>query len=705
MKGTKLKKKAKDKQKQGNGLLSKIVRRFDKIKIKLGVGLTIPVLLLVVYGAISYTVSENTIISNYEESVEGTLNALRDYLDLGLDFVNQKSIELMLDPDLEAVFNHSGSEEDILNALQSKSALRATLNTAKSVNPFISDTFIFGLNGEGIATNTTKDVSVLYQPFIESEYGKELLSKDIVSEWVGEHKELDALLSKDIIEYDKENYALSVIRRKKVSNVFVVIDISMDNIKEKLTSYDLGDGAVIGLVTNDGREVLNLTDQDSVFSSLDVYQDMLLSDEISGRDYIQYNGEDNLFLYSKLKNVDAAVCALVPRDEIIGNISKVRSVSLIFILIAVICAVITIIVIAGGIGNTINQFRKTIIKASQGDLTTKFVTKRKDEFLALSNGLEEMMESMRRLIGAVQEVGTRVSDSADELSATSENILTATKEISQSIDNVEQGVVQQASDSQECLAHMNGLSEQVNRVYNTTYEIEQIANNTRNVADEGMEIIAELNKKSEATSEITQNVIMKIQEFESQSKSIEGFVNIINEIANQTNLLSLNASIEAARAGEAGRGFAVVADEIRKLADQSVEAANHIQKIVKGIHGKTKETVDIAEEAKNIVETQTSALEKTINVFNDINDHVKKLVLSMNNISEGIKNIENAKKDTLLAIESISAVSEESAASSEEVSATAANQINSVEQLNKAAQELKYNAEELEKAIQIFKIK
>jgi methyl-accepting chemotaxis protein len=608
----------------------------------------------------------------------------------------------MMDSNVEAVYNNKSG--DLLLGVNSKTALRDITKTAQSVNPFISEIFLFGKNGDGIATNSTKNISVIYQQFLDSNLGKDFQNKKVNSEWVGNHEELDALLSTVGDAYDKNSYALSVIRRKKVSNVFVVIDIKMDYIKEQLEKYDFGKGSVLGLVTNDGREILNLSDKETVFSDLDCYKTMLTSKETSGRNYTKYNGDDYLFLYSKVENAGATVCALVPKDQILGNVSKVKSVSIIFIAIAIICALVTILIVAGGIGNTINHFRKAVVQASKGDLTTKFETKRKDEFQILSNGLEEMMEHMSKLIGEVQEVGARVSRSAGELSETSVNILTATKDISQTIDNVEQGIVQQASDAQDCLTHMNGLSDQVNKVYNSTYEIEKIVGNTRTVADEGMDIIAELNKKSEATSDITQNVIVKVREFETLSASIEGFVNVINDIANQTNLLSLNASIEAARAGDAGRGFAVVAAEIRKLADQSVEAANHIQVIVQEIHTKTKDTADTAAEAKNIVESQTQSLSRTISVFNDINSHVKKLVLSMNDIAEGIKNIEDAKKDTLSAIESISAVSEESAASTEEVSATATSQIDSVERLSRAASELECNAKELEEAIRIFKI-
>lgn len=215
----------------------------------------------------------------------------------------------------------------------------------------------------------------------------------------------------------------------------------------------------------------------------------------------------------------------------------------------------------------------------------------------------------------------------------------------------------------------------------------------------------ELNQKSKATSEITKNVISKVQKFEIQSHNIEDFVNTINDIASQTNLLSLNASIEAARAGNAGLGFAVVAEEIRKLADQSMQAVKQIQNIVNELYLQTKDTVDTAKQAESIVDSQTVALDKTVRTFINIDEHVKNLVINLDHVSQGMKKIETAKEGTLEAIESISAVAEQTAAATQEVSTTALTQIDSVEHLRQSAFELANDAMKLEDAIKLFKIK
>ena len=315
-----------------------------------------------------------------------------------------------------------------------------------------------------------------------------------------------------------------------------------------------------------------------------------------------------------------------------------------------------------------------------------------------------MISNMRSLIEEVQGVGGKVDNSAEILSETTEQLLTATKDITSTIENIEQGIVQQASDTEQCLILMTTFSEEINKVNGSAYEIEQIANNTKPITNEGLIIMDELSGKAKETSDITQIVIEKVEEFKTLSTDISVIVETMSMIADQTNLLSLNAAIEAARSGEAGRGFTVVAQEIRKLADKSLQSVAQVQSIVEDIQVKANETVVTARRAEDVVDSQMKSLDKSVQMFGNINQHVGDLVGNLNDILAGIKHIETAKEDVLTAIESISAVSEETAASAEEMSITATNQIGSVEGLKQAANALAEDAGKLNLSLKRFKI-
>jgi methyl-accepting chemotaxis protein len=178
----------------------------------------------------------------------------------------------------------------------------------------------------------------------------------------------------------------------------------------------------------------------------------------------------------------------------------------------------------------------------------------------------------------------------------------------------------------------------------------------------------------------------------------------MNQISEQTNLLSLNASIEAARAGEYGKGFAVVASEIRKLAEQSQGSANDIKKIIESIQGDTKKVVVTARKAETVLNLQQDAVKNTTDSYGIINDSVEQLMVYLSNITQNVGNIETARVSTLGAIENISAVLEEIAASSNTVNQTSNDQLASVETLNMAAKMLNENAETLVTEVNRFKV-
>lgn len=673
------------------------------IRLKLFIGLLIPIVLLALYGTISYRKSEEAIITNFENSSMDTINAVGDYLNFGFTTIQEKAGEMLFDSNIGEYYNRPEGAQEAMYIL-ARSNVESTVQMVKKTNSFIAGVHMIGREAKTISTEAASQNSV-YDQISETAFIKPFEEKATKNMWVGEHSELDGLISRERVIYSADKYACSFIQIMNSRKGFVIIDVSKEKIMNMFLEYNLGDQSILGFVLKDDREVISGTEEASVFSGQPYYRAAMEGEENSGLSYEIYNEKEYLFLYSKVGTMGATVCALIPKSTILQQVSGIRRLNIMFVTISALVALATAVLVAGGVSIAISFLSKKIKQAATGDLTTSFHTKRKDEFLDLASGIGNMLQDMRKLIGEVQEVGSKVSGSAGGVSDTSEKLLVATKDISRTIDDIEQGIVQQASDTEQCLLQMSGLSDQINQVYNSASEIGQIAGNTKSIAGEGIIIIDELNQKAKATTDITHDVIDKIQEFEVQSQSIGSFVTIINDIAEQTNLLSLNASIEAARAGDAGRGFAVVADEIRKLADQSLQAAKEIQNIVTQIRHKTKDTVDTAKQAENIVESQSESLSKTVRVFDNINSHVNDLANNLDTISEGIKKIEAAKLDTMEAIQSISAVSEETAAASQEVSATAVGQIDSVERLRLSAQELAYDARRLEEAIQLFKIK
>ncbi len=309
---------------------------------------------------------------------------------------------------------------------------------------------------------------------------------------------------------------------------------------------------------------------------------------------------------------------------------------------------------------------------------------------------------MKELIKKASKVGQNVLASTKNVADNSELLLASSKNISVAISEIQQGNIQQAEDSEQCLRLTDELANQINMVHENSLAIEKIAETTKNVVKDG---INEMDKLSDVTIEnvrVTDNTIKNIEELERESKVITDIIAVINDIAGQTNLLSLNAAIEAARAGESGRGFSVVADEIRNLSNKSVTAAQEIEQIIKRIITKTQTTVETVRQAEKVSKTTETRLNNVVQLFNNINIHVDDLAEKLENIADGIGEINRSKADTLNSIENISAVAEEASAASEEVDATAQQQLEVVTMLNEAVKALDQDSSDLERSIESF---
>jgi len=199
-------------------------------------------------------------------------------------------------------------------------------------------------------------------------------------------------------------------------------------------------------------------------------------------------------------------------------------------------------------------------------------------------------------------------------------------------------------------------------------------------------------------------VKVDIEKLSSKTKEIMKITSMIEDISEQTNLLSLNAAIEAARAGEAGRGFAVVAKEVRNLADQSKQSTLSITAIIADIQRETQTIVQKVEKGSSIFIQQKEIVEDTDKAFTDMDVSLKGVIEQIQSVNNVIAEVDNYKNNAIESIESIAAITEESAAGAQEVSAIGAEQTASSEKLSQLSKRLLEQVEMLGQKIEHFKI-
>ncbi|MDF2587885.1 MAG: hypothetical protein K0S41_1726 [Anaerocolumna sp.] len=666
------------------------------IVVKLIGSFMIPVSFVIIIGAVSYNKASDSIIKNYKNSSLQSIKMTSEYLRFGFESVEATGTQYINDKNIKQYFNGRYST-DSLKSTEVMQDIKKMLLAKRISDVFIENIHILS-NSVFTMTTATKSEKEMYVQFLDSNGGKQLAVKSNSNYWIGSDNFLD-----EKFELKQNEYAFRFVCGFADTKSCLVIDVSTKTLQDIMKDLEFGSGSMVGFVTQDGRELLSdtsdITSEDTVFSDKEFFSGFLTSKDVTTSKDVVVKGKRYLFLSSKIGDTGALVCALIPESIILKQVSGIKNITIVLVLLSCFIAVLVGIKVASGIQQIIRYIILELDKVAKGNLTVKLKVKKKDEFYILSNGINNMIDNMKALTKKVKVQSESVSMTSKEVMKSSEVFTVSTKEISDAIDEIQMGVSSQAQDAENCLIQMDNLSNKIQIVSGKTTEISEIARETKTSVAEGMESMEELDLKARETSKITGRFVHNIEVLEDKSKSISRIIETINGIAEQTNLLSLNASIEAARAGEAGKGFTVVAAEIRKLADQSVKAVKEIEDLIKEIQYQTKEAVHIANEADSVVAKQEVAVNNTENSLKSLNINVEKLIDNVALITDSIMNIDAARAGTLLAIENISAISQQTAAASTSVNETTSDQLIAVKSLNELSKELDENSKELENVI------
>lgn len=666
----------------------------------------VPIVLIIILGLVSYMTASSTIKNKVEESSKSTISAMSMYCDLMTSTVSSKALELVSSEDLSAYYETYYKKTNDSKAMTYWRNGRKDLLKVKASVQYLYSYTIIPEGGTFLTSVSSGLGDDAYAKFMESPEGKYFVENPTQkTAWFGYHTFLDQQLG-----ISEDRYGLAFYQKFLKANAYLVFDITTESIEEMLNEMDLGENSIKALIAQDGREIIRvqkdgkgvaLESEGAVFTDKDYYTRSLNAEE-AGLEYIEYNGDTWLYLYAPVGKTGIMLCGLIPEDNIVQEVHFIRNLCIIMVLLACVIAFVIGSRIASGMSKSVKVITKGLDKVAGGDLTIAFDMKRKDEFGLLAKGLNDMLESMRTLMTDMKKFGNQVKAMADGVAMKSDTINTSVREISLAVDEVAAGAQHQAHEADSSNGKMGVFAEKVDSVSVGAGDMSNTIDKATAAVEQGRVIVDELNKKSETTVAITKVLVDNINDVQERSAAIEGFVDTINSIAGQTNLLSLNASIEAARAGENGRGFAVVAEEIRKLADESMRAGKNIKDIVGNIVETTKKTTDSAKEAETIVFAQAAALEETIQVFGEINQCVDTLVNGLKDIVDSMQMINGEKELVQDSIRSISVISEEAAVATEEVTATLDEQVKIVADLAKDVELLRKEADALDQSISKF---
>lgn len=384
-----------------------------------------------------------------------------------------------------------------------------------------------------------------------------------------------------------------------------------------------------------------------------------------------------------------------------------NTIFVIVILSAILLGILLGVLITKRITKRLNDVAIFMDTVAKGDFTREVSQQNlndKSEFGTVSRAVATMNKNVKDLIRQLANTSEQLAASSEELTASAEQSAQASNQVAGSVTEVAQGAEKQLQLAHNASSVVLQISNAITQVASNTETVSSSAEKTAMTANNGEEAIKQAVSQMQIIEEKTNATATVITELEDKSKQIGQIVDVISSISGQTNLLALNAAIEAARAGEAGRGFAVVAEEVRKLAEQSQDAAKQITQLISEVQAKTDSAVTYMNDGKNEVDKGAKVVTVAGQSFSEIWTMVKDITGQIHEISGAIEEITSGTQNVVNSVQEIDDESRKAAEQTQTISAATEEQSASVEEIASSSRNLAKMAEELQVAIGKFKI-
>lgn len=373
-------------------------------------------------------------------------------------------------------------------------------------------------------------------------------------------------------------------------------------------------------------------------------------------------------------------------------------------IIGVTLGIILSIIVANSIIQPLQQLRKTTDRLAKGDLWARVSINSGDEIGAVGQAFNRAVDELRVMVTDAAENAKNINTAATDLFKVTDATSRSLEDLNKLVEQMSNGAAVQTKTVESAIKTVQKATEGADLVTNATFDINQTCKEVSVAAERGGDATVEMIATIDNFVNRVNQIDRMVRDLADDSKQIHDLIDVINDIAERTTLLSLNASIEAARAGEQGKGFAVVASNIRLLATQARESVEHIHDVTNQILDKTYQVVATVEQGTNEVEKGHSTLIETIKLFKELVGRIDQITSNISQIAKTASQMSESNAAVIAEITKVSEISQSNLTAVKEVSATFLKQYSATMTVTDAARDLQFLAGQLSAAADKFKV-